>query len=451
MSKDADEEAGASGDAAQAAAAATEASRQNVEELILNQEQLTFEREIVKRLDLAKKANHNAVAEEAEEAREVAMDTNRPVVCLGPPGTGKTTVVTKAIKKASSMRLKTLVAFPTAQLASRMRARIGNLDKVGVDTLHAAFKIDGEEAESYPLMTPYDLVVIDELSQLDQAQFERILRLWRVAGKVPALIFLGDKWQLPGVGGRRAWESPSWSRFHLRFVKLIHPWRCKDEGFRKILDALRTSTPTKESRLVEKICRGHKAWHGDEPNVEDIRRLLREHPETMILTCTRRAAAKVNELAVSALHPRARPLAQLPGDVESNPVNYLDGKLKTGEKLVPLQVSIFKGMKLYLTQNLRKREDYVDGMCCTVQAWHAGERSLAVKTATGKRLMITPWTDVNLLSDPRGVRLQRPQGSGRRVQAHHLLARRAEHACCCLYGAVPRRDRQGPPDRRSRG
>ena len=49
-------------------------------------------------------------------------------------------------------------------------------------------------------MTPYDLVVIDELFQLDQVQFERILLLWRVADKVPALIFLSDKWV--GATGR---------------------------------------------------------------------------------------------------------------------------------------------------------------------------------------------------------------------------------------------------------
>ena len=198
LCKDAEEEAAARGTAA--GPSATDASRRNVEELALNQEQLTFEREISGRLDLARKANHSNDAEKAEEAREVAMDKNRPVICLGPPGTGKTTVVTKAIKKAGGTHHKTLVAFPTAQLASRMRTRLGNLDKVGVDTLHGAFKIDGEEAESDPLMTPYDLAVIYELFQLDQGQFERILLLWRVADKVPALIFPRDKWV--GATGR---------------------------------------------------------------------------------------------------------------------------------------------------------------------------------------------------------------------------------------------------------
>ena len=190
LCRDAEEDAAARGTAA--GPSATDASRRNVEELVLNQEQLAFEREISGRQDLARKANHSSDDEEAEEAREVAMDKNGPVIGLGPRGTGKTTVVTKAIKKASGMHLKTLVAFTTAQLASRMRTRLGQGGRG-----HAA---RGIQAESYPLMTPYDLVVIDELFQLDQVQFERILLLWRVADKVPALIFLSDKWV--GATGR---------------------------------------------------------------------------------------------------------------------------------------------------------------------------------------------------------------------------------------------------------
>ena len=189
LSKDAEEEAAASGTAA--GPSTTDASRRNVEELALNQEQLAFEREISGRLDLARKANHSSDAEEAEEAREVAMDKKRPVIGLGPRGTGKTTVVTKASRRPAAC-----ISRPWSRSPPRSwpRACGQDLDKVDVDTLHAAFKIDGEEAEGSPLMAPNDLVVIDELFQLDQGQFERILRLWRVADKVPALIFLSDKW-----------------------------------------------------------------------------------------------------------------------------------------------------------------------------------------------------------------------------------------------------------------
>eukprot|EP00969_Alexandrium_andersonii_P128652 5685096-Alexandrium_andersonii.AAC.1 len=55
----------------------------------------------------------------------------------------------------------------------------------------------------------YDMVVIDEISLLDCPQFERILKLFNVAEKVPALVILGDKYQLPGVGDTRPWHSLS--------------------------------------------------------------------------------------------------------------------------------------------------------------------------------------------------------------------------------------------------
>ena len=367
------------------------------EKVVYNAEQKLFQREIEKRVDLALRAKHSRDEEEADEARDIASRKNRPVVCLGPPGTGKTTVVLKCISDAAAKGARVLFALPTAQLAARMRSRLTSLgERVEVDTCHAAFKLEADDAERLPLMTPFDVVIVDEVSLLDQPQFEVILRMWHVADKIPALVFLGDKYQLPGMGATRPWDCPAWSRSHLRFVKLHHAWRCKDKAFGKILATLRTSRPTKKSRIVEKICRGHKAWIGDKPDKRDITKLLKKHPDTTIVTCTRRAASEVNDLAVEALFGRRMPLATLPGDVETNSENYVDGQLdRSGRKLKPSEVPVYKGMKLFLTKNIRKADDYVNGMACVVQQWYEAERCLRVKTATGKQLMITPWTDVD--------------------------------------------------------
>eukprot|EP00959_Pyramimonas_sp_CCMP1952_P467888 9492341-Pyramimonas_sp.AAC.1 len=127
----------------------------------------------------------------------MCQEKNRPVVCLGPLGTGKTTVVSRQLRAAVARDARVLFALPTAHLASRMRGRFAQYSNVVVDTCHAAFKLNAPESESYPLMTCYDLVVVDEVSLLGQDDFERMLRLWHVADKVPALIFLGDKCQLP--------------------------------------------------------------------------------------------------------------------------------------------------------------------------------------------------------------------------------------------------------------
>ena len=343
-------------------------------------------------LKLTMRAHHEKDYEKADEAREQVHKENKPIVCLGPPGTGKTSVVGRAVRQALKDGARVLFANPTARLSSRMRARFPDAD---VDTCHAAFRLDADIDESVPLMAPYDFVVIDEISLLTQAQFERIMRLWQAADRVPTLVFLGDKFQLPGMGNFRPWHSAAWSKGHLRFVHLYEPKRCTDFEHNKLLQALRTDTPTKESRLVERICRGHKAWHGKDPDVNDVKRLLRKHPNAAMVTCTRRSAEILNNLAIEALHPVKKPLVVLPGDIHANPENYdADNNFRIDRKPRPSQVPIYKGMKLYLTQNVIKDHDYINGMLCTVEKFtrKGGYDLLRVRTETGRRLTITPWT-----------------------------------------------------------
>ena len=147
-----------------------------------NHEQLRFEAAVNERLASAIVANHSVDWQAADEARETAWAHNTPVVALGKPGTGKTTVVKACIRNACSQGGRVLFALPTAQLASRMREAFRDDPEVEVATCHAAFKLDQPLAESLPLMTLYDLVVMDEVSLLDCLQFERILKLGARAG-----------------------------------------------------------------------------------------------------------------------------------------------------------------------------------------------------------------------------------------------------------------------------
>ena len=93
-----------------------------------------------------------------------------------------------------------------------MRDTLKYLSVVHIDTCHAVFRFDQPLTESLPLMTMYELVVVDEISLLDCPQFEHIAKLWSAAEKTPALVILGDKYQLPGVGNTRPWESAIWKR-----------------------------------------------------------------------------------------------------------------------------------------------------------------------------------------------------------------------------------------------
>ena len=60
------------------------------------------------------------------------------------------------------------------------------------------------------------------------------------------------------------------------------------------------------------------------PTAWDLQQLYRSYPHTTIATCTRWAAAKVNDLAIFVLYAtwRKRKLTTVPVDWEANPANY---------------------------------------------------------------------------------------------------------------------------------
>eukprot|EP00438_Fugacium_kawagutii_P018213 Skav230735 [mRNA] locus=scaffold401:633832:634707:- [translate_table: standard] len=198
-------------------------------------------------------------------------------------------------------------------------------------------------------------------------------------------------YQLPGIDPMRPWDSALWNN-HVYFLELTEVFRTEDPSFLQTLELLRTTMPTK--RQVNQICRGHKAWVGEEPSVADMKRLMREYPQATMVAATKRGVALINMLALQALHPRAAPLATVPGAFEDRPENYdAQGQLKAERLLEPTEVPIYKGMRLYLTRNVRKSDDYVNGMRCTVLSFDDTHDIIWVRTETGKRLPITRWHD----------------------------------------------------------
>ena len=320
----------------------------------------------------------------AEEAAASARAEAKVLACLGPPGTGKTTVCHDKIEDLLADRGRVLFALPTAQLASRMRERYGRRSGLEIDTCHAAFGLNEHLAGHLPVLAVYDLIVV---SQLSAEHGDRILHLWDAADRLPALVFCGDKWQMAGYGDRRPWETNLWKRavFKIEFHK---SYRCQDPNFEALLRKLRTAKP---DAATLKLLQKRKAWTPPgRPTLAGVQRLLHAHPGTTIVSCTRRGAQEVNECALR--RPALAP--DLPGDLEANPANYdVEGKLLPDDVLQPLGVPIYKGMDIYITKNIRKDVDFVNGMLAVVLSFNPATRGLRVKTRTGHLIEVWRWSD----------------------------------------------------------
>ena len=338
---------------------------------------------------------------ERTSAMEACQQENKIQVCEGPPGSGKTTFLFLVIDRVLQLDGRVLFCTPTAQLASRMREKYGN--RIDIDTCHAALGFGRPVNESAYAMAPYTLVCIDEISQISAEDFDHVLQLHGMNDKTNALALLGDRWQMGGMSGSTPWD-------HQRFkkacfvTKLKEAYRCEDPAYWKLLKGIRTTMPTQTrtscgSVSVPDLMKGRRAWHGHAPRVEDLAYWLDEAcpdtdgKEVTLLAVSRAGVQELNDLAVQALYGDAEPLTWLPGDVESNPNNYDEnGNLKESHELVPLEVPIYRGMNIYLTANVMKHIDFVNGMQCVVEAWDAETGGLRVLTKTGYRVVVWNWT-----------------------------------------------------------
>jgi len=406
------------------------------EELEWHQKQRQLKDNIDLRVDQALLA-HRGDPIEAEKARDRAQEYGKAVAGLGGPGTGKTTVASASIHRAKTLGARILIAVPTGQMSSRMREIFPELE---VDTCHGIFLFHRPEMEAASLMSEYDLVVVDEVSQLSMEQFERIMRLWMMADRVPALIFLGDFYQLPGVDPTRAIDSMAWKRDVYK-ITLVKPWRCKCKTLMRKIQATRTAKPTQKN--VMSIKRGHEAWSGElGPSPADIRRILQTtNKKTTFVTCTRRAANKINKLVVNELfhRPQVELLGEVPGHYDIEPDNYDDhGKLKADIPPKPATISLYKGMRLFLTHNMDKKNDFVNGMEVMVDAFRETTargrkgKSIRVLTKTGKYLEVWLYTESPIEGDKDKRVTFYPIRIGYATTLHKVQGATLEHATIWL-------------------
>lgn len=121
------------------------------------------------------------------------------LLLTGGPGTGKTTTLNAIIELLEQEGLSIAIAAPTGRAAKRISEVTGREAK----TIHRLLEVDFSKGETLrfihneknPLKA--DAVVIDEMSMVDTALFESLLRGVKMGCR---LILVGDSDQLPSVG-----------------------------------------------------------------------------------------------------------------------------------------------------------------------------------------------------------------------------------------------------------
>ena len=134
---------------------------------------------------------------ETDETAEWLWNNNKILTICGPLGSGKTSLIHGRIYEWLRWEANILFALPTAALASRIREIYRN--SININTCHAGA----------PSLSQYNLICVDEVSQVTAGHFERIGQLWSLSDRSICLVFLGDKWQMAGFGNR-AWQTPLW-------------------------------------------------------------------------------------------------------------------------------------------------------------------------------------------------------------------------------------------------
>ena len=78
----------------------------------------------------------------------------------------------------------------------------------------------------------------------------------------------------------------------------------------------------------------------------------------------------------------------MPAEPEQNAENY-DGRSMVDWQ--PSELPIHQGLRLYITRNVNKQNDFVNGMGCQVEEMDT--YGVLVRTDTGKRILVHPMTD----------------------------------------------------------
>ena len=135
----------------------------------------------------------------------MAAGLNRWLHITGGPGTGKTEVIIHAAYRAAEAGCRVLILCPTGALAHAYRERLPPTDQIIVETLHRGFsiarKVDMNTYSPPGRLRRYDLIFIDEASQITDEIWDVLMVGIRELPQKPFVVVGADYQQVAPIGG----------------------------------------------------------------------------------------------------------------------------------------------------------------------------------------------------------------------------------------------------------
>lgn len=239
-------------------------------------------------------------------------------VLLGKPGTGKSQVLIRTIDHAIRTEMSVLVAAPLALLAQAYNSIF--LEDIDSDTLHAAFNIPIEGPHPNDInyaLNKYDLVVVDEASMISPAIFHTMASTFNRLNIRPVVVLAGDKCQqqpLETIDGHTTTTTSiindhTFTSSNTVTHTLYQQFRIVDPEYAKFLDYIRFMPPSQQQ--VDDMQSGIVLCPDGDLSDDDIWCAYQQHPQAAIMTVSRKAAQRINEIVVRNLFP-GRAITNIP-------------------------------------------------------------------------------------------------------------------------------------------
>ena len=302
----------------------------------------------------------------------------KPLLLTGQAGCGKSHVIKSIVKHLIELNASVLVAAPTGFLTAVFRATLD--EQVDCQTVHASFNFPVDETLSPTInwqLANYDVIIIDELSMIPNVIFRHITKTFNVLLFRPVVVLGGDSGQQQPFCNHNGKimqidsaldDNCLMDNSYHYLLRTQH--RVEDASYLSFLQTIRKWVPSQQ--LLDEIQESRVISEQSSVTDLDILNAYYTSPENTILTFTKNAANRINEVVISSLFQTHQPLTYAQLDCESPPM------------------PLYKGMRVMITQNRDKPNGVVNGQLAVIHM--VENRSVLLKFPNEKIVAIYPVT-----------------------------------------------------------